>query len=239
MLSWSCRVWAESFGNLLNHTTDVQGDRSLRTTLILILLGSLLACPAPARSLDTPMVFQVFGGVPLNVQTRLTVNQDGHDTLKHNASWKSRPFEQPLYWALRLRWQRDHHGLELQLLHHKLYLANNPPEIEHFEVTHGFNILTVSYVAWTDPVQLRVGLGAVLPSSDSTVRGLSHDAHDYKLAGPALQIGAGWEKDLSRHLMVAAEGQFIYAWADVDIADGQARVRSVALHLLFGLGVGF
>jgi len=206
---------------------------------LLVALFCTLAGPARTQVLDSSVVVQAFGGVPLNLRSRLTVHQEGHDSFRHDASWESRPFEQPFYWAVRIRWQRFGYGLELQLLHHKMYLRNNPPEIEYLEVTHGYNILTASYVAWTDPIHLRIGLGAVLPSSDSIVRGLSHSAHDYKLAGPALMMGAGWEKDLSRHFLIAAEGQFIGAWADVDIAEGHARVRSIALHLLVGVGVGF
>jgi len=206
---------------------------------LLVALLWLVPSQVTAQAPEPSLVLHGFGGVPINLPSSLKVNQDGHDSFRHDATWESRPLEQPLYWAVRVRWQRDDHGLELQLLHHKMYLRNNPPEIQHFEVTHGFNILTVNYVAWTAPVNLRLGLGAVLPSSDSTVRGLSHNAHRYKLAGPAIMVGTGWEKHLSRHFLVAAEGQIIGAWADVDIAKGQARVRSIALHLLLGVGVGF
>jgi hypothetical protein len=40
-------------------------------------------------------------------------------------------------------------------------------------------------------------------------------------------------------MVVAAEAQFIAAGARVDVAAGTAKVASVGVHLLAGLGIGF
>ncbi len=146
--------------------------------------------------------------------------------------------QQPFYWALRLRWQRADDGFEVQLLHHKLYLNNNPEYIDHLEITHGFNILTANYLRRTYPIQPRMGLGIVIPDAESIVLGEYHQ-DGYKVGGPAVLLGAGWEHALGRHVLIAADAQFIAGWAAVDIDGGEARVRSLALHLLLGIGVGF
>ena len=118
-------------------------------------------------------------------------------------------------------------------------LKDNPPTIEHFEVTHGFNILTAGYMRRSRPVHWRVGAGVTLPNTFATVRGELSDVHDYAVAGPAFLAGAGSELALTRRLFLAAEAQFIAAWATVDVARGEARVASLAVHVLFGAGFVF
>ena len=201
----------------------------------------LLAAPdvTSAAGLDTSIILQGFGGTALNLPSRLTVHHAEQGSFRHRATWETRPFEQPFYWALRARWQRRDDGFELQLIHHKLYLKNNPPLVDHFEVTHGFNVLTVNYLRRSLPIQPRFGLGIVIPHAESVVDGAHHGSAGYSIGGPAIMVGGGWEHGLGRHFMVAADIQFVAGWATVDIDAGEARVRNLALHLLLGIGVGF
>lgn len=192
-----------------------------------------------AETLPAGLVLQVFGGTSINFPTTLNISQQGEPEISHRASWETRPWDQPLYWALRLRWQREKDGFEVQLLHHKMYLQDPPPTIQHFEITHGFNILTANYLRRSRPVHWRVGAGVTLPNTFATVRGEISDIHDYSVGGPALLAGAGTELALTRRLFLAAEAQFIAGWATVDIARGEAKVTSLALHVLVGLGYVF
>ncbi len=201
-------------------------------------IGAIPVDCAASGQQDSRVVLQVFGGTALNLPSRLTVHHLELGSVRHRATWATRPFDQPFYWAVRARWQRRDDGFEVQLLHHKLILTNNPPYVDHFEVTHGFNVLTVNYLRRLQPVQPRFGLGVVIPDAESVVLGEYHrDGH--KIGGPAMLVGAGWEYALGRHVLIAADAQFIAGWASVDIADGEARVRSLALHLLLGVGIGF
>jgi hypothetical protein len=44
---------------------------------------------------------------------------------------------------------------------------------------------------------------------------------------------------LARRLFLTAAAQFIAAWAEFDVARGQAAVTCLAVHVLFGLGFVF
>ena len=212
-------------------------NQATRPGLPLIVLLFLLAAPAAGR--EASIVLQGFGGAALNLPTNLTVDQAERASFGHRALWESRPLEQPFYWALRVRWQRADDGFELQLIHHKLILKNNPPLIDHFEVTHGFNLLTLNYVRRLRPVQPRFGLGIVIPHAETIIDGVHHSSAGYSIGGPAVMVGVGWEHGLGRHFLVAADVQFIAGWATVDVDDGEARVSNLAFHLLLGIGVGF
>ena len=207
-----------------------------RIILFLTCAWLLTIGPASAEPLPEGIVLQVFGGAPLNFSTTLKITQQGEPEISHSASWESRPWEQPSYWALRLRWQREHDGFEVQFLHHKMYLKEPPATVQHFEVTHGFNILTANYLRRSRPVHWRVGAGVTLPNTLATVRGEFSDVHDYSIGGPAVLAGCGSELALTRRLFLAAEAQFIAGWTTDDIARGEARVTSVAIHILFGIG---
>jgi hypothetical protein len=198
--------------------------------------ATALGAAPPENSEADAVVVQFLGGMALNLPTTLSFHHDDLGRFDHAARWETRPLDQPFYWAARVRWQRAVDGFELQLLHHKLYLRNNPPGVDHFEVTHGFNLLTVNYLRRTRPVQLRGGLGVVIPDTESIVQG-QHRDDGYSVAGPALLVGAGWEHALGRYVLLAAEAQFAAGWATVGIDGGDARVRSLALHLLVGVGI--
>ena len=201
-----------------------------------------VVCAAPTASAgeqSPSFVAQVFGGTVLNVPTTLTLSQAGFPDLEHDANWTSKSLDQPFYWALRLRWQQPDSGWELQLLHHKLILENTTADIRHFEVTHGFNLLTAHRVWRRERLHLRLGAGVVLPHAESTVRGRYAATGAYRIRGPAAMAGAGWEQPIVRGVVATAEAQAIAASAKVDIADGRARVVALGLHVLLGLGAAF
>ncbi len=145
--------------------------KNAKITIAVFCAGLLFPGAVMAEPLPEGIALQAFGGVPLNFPTTLKINQQGEPEINHAASWESRPWEQPMYWALRLRWQREHDGIELQFLHHKMFLKDNPATIQHFEVTHGFNILTANYMRRSRPVHWRVGARVTLPNTFPTIRG--------------------------------------------------------------------
>ncbi len=182
---------------------------------------------------------QAFLGSAINFDTDLTIRQCGREDIAFRAAWETRPFDQPLYWMVRLRWQRPRDGFEVQLLHHKMYLENTRPDVTDFEVTHGFNILTANYLRRGGPVQLRLGAGVTIPHAESTVRGEHHTSEHNTIGGPAFLVGVGSEYGFTDRLFLAGELQFIAAWAKVDVAEGTADVTSLAFHLLLGMGYVF
>src|SRR5262249_44267352 len=126
------------------------------------LAASLAAGPAGAGAPPGFWTVEALSGAAAGVGTGLTVRQGGGAEIEPAAGWATRPFHQPIYWGVRIGRSSERGGWELELLHHKIYLENQTPEVSQFEITHGFNMVTVHRTwirrGWT----LRAGAGAVV-----------------------------------------------------------------------------
>lgn len=206
---------------------------------VAVLAALLIAATAAGAVPPHRLVVQVFGGTVLNADSDLRLARWDEPVLEHRAAWETRSFEVPVYWNLRLRWQRADDAFELQLLHHKLYLANPTAEIRHLEVTHGFNIVSGHYVRNWRGFLVRAGVGVVLPKTDADLGGESGGTNAYRVQGLAILGGAGREWLLAGPVSLALEAQLIWAGSDIDVPGGVGEVTHLGLHLLAGLGVGF
>jgi hypothetical protein len=190
-------------------------------------------------------------GTAFSLPMTLTVRQSGFPVLEHHAHYATRPLDDAPYYAWRLGLWRHDRAWELQLTHHKLYLTNPPPEIEKFQVTHGYDMVTAGR-AWRLPgVTVRAGAGVVIAHPESTVRGrngpesggfspafiglLSGDA--YFLTGPCARVSVG--RTFGGRVFLAPDLELTAARARVPIADGEATVPNVALHLRLAVGARF
>jgi hypothetical protein len=193
--------------------------------------------PQPTEAQGRVSVEAFLGGAH-NFGTTLSVEQNGQPELEVSADYETRPFEPPLYYAIRISFQEEARSWEIQFIHHKLYLTNGPPEVEHFEITHGFNTLTFGH-AWTSlPVTVRLGGGLVIAHPDSEIRGMSWSP-GYEVTGPAVFAGVGKRFPLGTRVFLSTEAQFLWARAHVSVSGGEASAPNVALHGLIGLGFGF
>jgi hypothetical protein len=187
---------------------------------------------------------QLFGGAAYNFRLPLVIRQDGADNIRLNAEYDTKAFETPMYYSARLGWWQDNRSWELELIHHKLTLENKPPEVEHFSITHGFNLLTVNR-AWKTPRFIwRLGVGVVITHPESTIRGKTFEqnggiADGYYLSGPTTQIAVEKRFYLYKNLFVSIEAKYTLSWVHVPIKDGSADVWNSAVHGLFGLGFDF
>ncbi len=210
-----------------------------RLTAITSLLFVGLTLPARAD-----MTVQFFGGTAYNFKLPIVIRQDGADNIRLSAEYDSKSFETPLYYSARLGWWKDNRTWELELVHHKLTLENRPPEVEHFSITHGFNLLTLNR-AWKNPKFIwRLGAGVVVAHPEGSVRGKKF-AEDggiidgYFLSGPTAQAAIEKRFTLYKGLFASLEGKYTISWARVPIRDGSADVWNSAVHGLFGLGLDF
>ena len=194
--------------------------------------------PAGARAADWTGEF-LFGGA-FNANSTLEISQAGQPDLRFDASWETRPFQQPLYWALRLGHERGRHGFALELHHHKIYLRNGSEEVESFSISHGLNFITGQY-RWRHARWHLLGLAGIAAAHrESTVRGLAVEESGgwfnggYEPTGPVLGVGAGSTVRLYGPLEVALEIRLVQSWISVDVAQGRADTTNFALHLLAG-----
>jgi len=199
------------------------------------------AFPLSVTSAGVPISAEMLLGGALNANTRMRVEQEGEPDLSFTADFDSRSLEKPIYYVIRVSLADRTGAWELQFVHHKLTLSNPPPEIQFFEISHGFNIFTLDRVFRVDPVLVRAGAGIILAHGESTVRDQTYEptGAGYRVTGPALMGGVGKTWDLPHRFYVATDAQLSVAWARVPVVDGTAQVTNVALHLMAGLGFRF
>lgn len=181
-------------------------------------------------------------GEVANLETSLEIRQRGSPTIEQDADYETRPFEAPLYYSLRAGRWRDRTGWELELIHQKIFLQNRPSQVQRFDISHGYNLVTVNRAWELRRFVLRLGAGVVIAHPENEVRGRALDPEDtnlsggYHLGGPALQAGIEKRFELGDRWLLGIEGKASAARAEVPVAGGEADVPNAALHLLVSFG---
>ena len=198
---------------------------------------------SPSREVRFQPYVSVGTGLQYNMPLPLVIRQSGHPDLRLTARFDTRPFAEVPYYDIKVGMARSPWSFELELVHHKLYLANRPPGVDTFEITHGYNPILLNVVCNRWPVALRAGAGIVLTHPQTTVRGLrfpeTGGVLGWYVSGPAAQVGASKRLDVGRHFYAGVEGKLVGAWARVPIVDGNADVPNLSLHGLVSAGWRF
>jgi hypothetical protein len=194
---------------------------------------------AQIRSID------LLGGVVYNIPTPLLITQEKRDNFVHTAEYDTKSFKDVPYFVLRLNYKMTRNMLEFQYTHHKIELRNTTSNIQHFEITDGFNILSINYRIISKLFDYRIGLGAAIVYTKSTVMGYDYKSKQgifnsgYFVAGPVLILGANKELKISGNFYMNLELQFTTSWVLVPIAAGYAHVSNLGIHFLLGMGYKF
>ncbi|WP_224996429.1 hypothetical protein [Cesiribacter sp. SM1] len=204
------------------------------------MLGGLMICPiyrAKAQSWSA----EIFAGTAWSMPMPLRIEQPGEDPLQFRARYSTRPWKGSPYYAYRLGYRQ----WSAELVHHKLYLQNPPPGIEHFEVSHGYNLAYVSRMLTEPaaPLVFRLGLGLVIGHPEGRIRGKAINpvksflGGGYHLSGVSMQFTVSRRLALGDHFFINPEAKFTAAWARMPLSGGGfAQVPNVAMHTLLGLG---
>ncbi len=191
--------------------------------------------------------FEVNGGAPVNIPLPISIYQDNEPDIRFTARYKSKAFTSPFYWVWRIgRWSNNK-ALEIESVHHKLYLINRPEEIHHFHISHGYNLLTINRAFEINLLEkhkaiVRAGAGIVLAHPENEVRGKRLDEKTgfaglgYYISGPALNLSLAKRIDLGDHLYINIESKLNPSVANIPIADGHANVWNIHCALAFGIG---
>jgi len=185
---------------------------------------------------------EAFLGGACNLRTTLRIEQSTYPTIRWDANYRTRASEPPLYYALRIaRWTGDS-AWGLDLVHHKLYLEDLPPEVQEFSVSHGYNLLTIGRARRWLGMILWAHAGAVIAHPENTVRGRrlpeSRGAlgSGYYLAGATAGASVAKRIPLGERWFVAFEARLAACSARVPVEGGHADVPNTALHLWAGIG---
>ncbi len=208
--------------------------------IISLIVISVNVTPAQSR-----WSFELHGGEVYNLPMPLIIRQQGYPDIKLSARYSTEALTLPVYWDIRFgRWQNAK-SFELELIHHKLYLDNTTPEVQKFNISHGFNMLMLNRGFEKKSFRYRAGAGIVLAHPESKIRGKefgdSIDDTDlgYYISGPALNLAISKPFYLGSRFYINAEAKTTLAYSYIKVAQGNADVYSVAFHLILGLGVNF
>lgn len=203
---------------------------------------ALLTVILPAGG-QAQWTLEAFLGSALSMPTPLSIHQYGEERIYLVARYDTKPLKESPYYAWRIaRWKRNR-AWEFELVHHKLYLRNPPSEVQHFEISHGYNLITINR-AWVHRGFIwRVGAGIVAVHPETTIRGKGlpwgKGLNGFYISGPTLQTAIGKKFSIWGRLLLVVEGKLTVSYAVTPIKDGNAYVPNVAVHGLFGLGYRF
>jgi hypothetical protein len=210
-------------------------------SIILLILISL----SFGANAQNQWTFEVLSGDAHCFKTALTIKQSGYDDINLKAKYATNSFKFPIYYSLRIAKWNHRKAWELDLVHLKIKLKNNPPEVQRFEISHGFNLLIFNRMWAKRNYTIRIGGGVVIAHPENTVRGkkLPENAgifeKGYYIAGSTVQFSIGKVISLFQNLNFIIEGKLTGAFARIPVQDGYSRVTHVAIHGLVGLGYRF
>lgn len=209
---------------------------------VAILLFAMLGDPCRSLAQDRLSV-EVFAGTAWNLPLPLRIQQQGEPELRLRARYSTQPWKGAPYYAYRFGRPSGSTASEIELIHHKLYLDNPPPAIQHFEVSHGYNLLNANRAAMTDAGSvIRFGIGLVIAHPEGQVRGRAVGpvrsllGGGYHISGITGQLSVGHRLALSDQVFAVPEAKITASYAQIRLTDGWAAVPNVALHALAGLG---
>ena len=175
-------------------------------------------------------------GDVINFEQKLNVDIDSN-VESFSVRPKTHGFKSPQYYSLRLknelmRGQKSHY-IEMELIHHKLYLEDGLPDyIKEFEFTDGYNLLMGNYSVRSKNIGLRIGFGALIVHPDITIQGQEVNLEQplriyqkgggliptfgkdngYYLTGLAHQLGIFATKKINNKISGHIEAKVLGAW---------------------------
>ena len=214
----------------------------MRKTFAILLLILFIS---PITNAQSRWSFELHGGQVFNVPMPLTIRQEGFQDIKLWARFDAEPFVLPVYWDWRFsRWEAGK-AWEFEVIHHKLYLSNTTPEIQKYNISHGFNMLMFNRVFQKKFVRVRVGAGVILAHPESKIRGkeFGDTGNDmdmgYFISGPVVNFAVSKPFYLGSRFYINAEVKTTFAYSSIKIASGNSDVYNLAFHLNLGPGVVF
>ncbi|RXJ74231.1 hypothetical protein CS022_03965 [Veronia nyctiphanis] len=193
----------------------------------------------PAFALESKAGWEVSLGLGYvhNAKEKIEIEREGKSNIIFSdAKFKSTALEVPIYYSLKAgRWDNSS-AFEVEFIHNKLFIApeNLSHGVNHFEISHGFNLVYVNYAVEMNNWIARGGVGPVIASPTISIDGVE-SSEDYQLAGITTQFGLERELLAVDSFSLGVEGKVSYSYTKLDLDDGSVTVPNTALHLLFNL----
>ncbi len=192
--------------------------------------------------------FEFHLGYANNLPSKLIIEQTGYEDIELKAHYHSEPFNSPYYWLWRISYKNDSTcNYEFEAVHHKIYLQNEHPDIQHFGISHGLNLLLLNRVKiFKHNFHLNTGVGLVLAHPENKIRNkpLKESGNGilgmgYYLSGGVINISGGKYFAISKRWYINTEIRFNPSYSVVPIVDGKAKVWNFAWQAIGGIGYFF
>lgn len=142
----------------------------------LILMGPFIG--KANQTTNTYWAFEVLSGDAYCFRTPLKMHLADHPDISENtADYATNPFQTPIYYAIRAGRWHNNRAWELEMVHLKIDLQNKPDNVQRFEVSHGYNLITLNRAWLYHFLVLRIGVGVVVSHSESTIYNQGFDEH--------------------------------------------------------------
>jgi hypothetical protein len=184
---------------------------------------------------------ELLGGSAYNFDSDLEITQRDEPPLNIDAEWDVGGSGAPYYIMRYGNWDGDD-AWEIEHIHHKIELSNNPPEVADYQISHGFNMFMYNRAWKNGRLIQRAGIGIVVGHNANTVRGmrLDEDAggiwNGYDFAGGAAQYGASYQWPIAEQWFVTVDGKATVAYAEADVVNGESNLWNYAIHYAAGFG---
>jgi len=154
--------------------------------------------------------------------------------------WITRPFEDAPYFSARIRWG----GHEIEWVHDKIYLKEDLPGIEGFNVSDGYNLLLYNVPQVWGGIEARIGLGVVVAHPEGIIDGHyigSLGSASWRTGGIGGQVALGYRKPIWQGLSVMAEAKLTtgFLHADYPSPIDSINIPLTGRHVLLGIGYDF
>ncbi len=214
---------------------------------LLLVLAVMGSTPAPSVAAPASPTWTVEArlGAPVIPDRRVTITQAGQPDLAFDAHFDGATTSTPYHYDFRIARHTGDNGWALAFLHSKLTLTNGPAEVTDFQLTHGYNLLTVQRLWHRRGLDLMAGAGVALAHAESTVRGqvFAQDGGlfgwGYHAVAPVVTAGVGRRMEVGRGVFLSAEARASLSRAVVPVVGGKARFTDFEGHFLAGAGARF
>ena len=208
---------------------------------IVIFFSLLVATMKSAYSNSSTWNIEFFLGDANNQPSKVTVRQKGYPEASKTARWSTKPLVPAPYYSLRVgRWERNK-SIELEMLHHKIYMENTDEIFNQYDSTFGFNFFFLNRGWRVHPnIILRLGVGPVVSHPVNRIRGQRYSSDVvYNLVGIGAQTTIQFRQSISESFYFTQEIKLTYGTAELPIENGTSFVTNTALHGLVGIGYEF
>ena len=206
----------------------------------------LLVCFSCISALELDISLGDAYSVPGNI----IIERDLDDNIEFTSSYKTRGLKSPQYYSIRLRNTLFNKDIELELVHHKLYIDSGlPPEVSKFEITDGFNLLMCNISSdFISSLSCRLGVGVVVAHPDVTINGETNFirggglipkfwSDGYHWGGISSQASVFHSRQI-KNIRYHVETKCVYAKSKIPVIGGSMNIRNISFHLLAGLSFG-